>query len=438
MAINLDYENWRQAGDPMAPNDGTVPSGWTTSSQHGGTIVNGTYTVAQPTAQTTTLTTSNTQTPEQQAASMLSGMTSPMTLDQIREREANERAARRASADALFNPTIQRAQTTGAAQVSSAEGVTGQSQGFNISTAEAQYINSVQGQVNDRIAEIEKSKADWIATGDFQAAQRADDAIAKLSEYNNNLIIKKAELALSIGQSRRQDAELDINTITALSKIPAGQSVVIGGKTYTGTATPDPFFSGSDVTSMMKELPIGQTKQITDPSTGKTYTITGIASSDPNVKTIQSYDNAGNLTITSYKIDPMTGKVSVMNQVNGGNVGKSKTSGGTGAILSRTILNKLNAKGLPDDQAMTVSNLLKQYDRATAENILAQGLAQQNSSGNISIAPELAKAQYGNQAKQMIDNYNSIINSSSSWLDGLESSINGAISNLNQDQNSEN
>lgn len=269
-----------------------------------------------------------TQTPQQEAESMLSGMTSPMTLDQIRTREAGEREARRNSANALFDPTISRERIKGAGQVSSAEGVTGQAQGFNISTAETQYINNVQNQVADRISEIEKSKADWIATGDFEAAKRADTAIAQLSEYQNNLIIKKAELALSIGASRRSDAELDINTISALSKIPAGQSVTIGGKTYTGTATPDPFFSGSDITQLMKELPIGKTQTITDPSTGTTYTIKGIASSDPSIKMIESYDNAGNLTITSYKTDPMTGKVSVMNQVNGGRVGKVNVSGG--------------------------------------------------------------------------------------------------------------
>jgi len=361
---------------------------------------------------------------------MLSGMTSPMTLDQIRQRESDERAARRASADALFNPQIRRAEITGEKQVSSGEGVTGQNMGFNISTAEVQFINTIQNQVDDRIGEIVKSKADWIATGDFEAARRADDAIAKLSEYNNNLIMKKAELALSLMSNQRSQETLNLQTLETLSKIPAGKSLTVNGQTYTGIADPEPFFKSSDIVSLMKELPVGQTQTLTDPSTGNQYTITGMASSDPSVKTIQSYDNSGRLTITSYKIDPATGQVSVLNQVSGGNVGKGRVGGGTPSTLSRTVLNKLNAKGLSDDMAMTVQSIMSQYDKATAREIIAQSLAQQSGSqngGGMTVIPELAIQKYGAQADQMINTYNETLNSSSDF--DLDSIIAGSFAN---------
>lgn len=378
---------------------------------------------ATPAAQTANNSVTNYQ---QQASDMLSGMTSPMTLDQIRQQEADARAQRRASADALFNPQIQRATITGEKQVSSAGGVTGQNMGFNISTAEVQFINSVQNQVDDKINEIVKSKADWIATGDFEAARRADNAIAKLSEYNNNLIMKKAELALNLRSDQRAQDTLNLQTLETLSKLPVGKSVTVNGQTYTGLAEPEPFFKSSDIVSMMKELTVGTTQTLKDPSTGKTYTITGIASSDPNVKTIQSYDNSGNLTITSYKIDPTTGQVSVLNQVSGGNVGKGRVGSGTSAALSRTVLNKLNAKGLSDDMAKTVQSVMSQYDAATAREIIAQSLAQQSGAeggGGMSVIPELAIQKYGTQADNMINTYNDVINSSSGLdLDSLISS----------------
>lgn len=367
---------------------------------------------------------------QQQAGDMLSGMTSPMTLDQIRAREQADKDARRNTADALFDPQISRARVTGAKQVSSAEGVTGQNMGFNISTAEVQFINSVQGQVDDKINEIVKSKADFIATGDFEAAKRADDAIAKLSEYNNNLIMKKAELALSLRSDQRSQDTLNLQTLETLNKLPAGKSVTVNGQTYTGLAEPEPFFKSADIVSLMKELTVGKTQTLTDPSTGQTYTITGMASSDPSVKTIQSYDNSGRLTITSYKIDPTTGQVSVLNQVSGGNVGKAKTGGGATAALSRTVLNKLNAKGLSDDMAKTVQSVMSQYDKATAREIIAQSLAQQAGSqngGGISLVPELAIQQYGSQADEMINTYNDTINSSSDF--DLDSIIAGSFAN---------
>ena len=214
--------------------------------------------------------------------------------------------------------------------------------------------------------------------------------------------------------------------------IPAGQTKVINGVEYTGIAEPEAFFKSSDLVSLMKELNVGETQTIFDPNLGKDVTITGLRTDDPSIKSISSYDNAGNLTITSYKIGP-TG-AQLINQVGAGRVGKAKTTGGGGAQLTRTILNKLNAKGLPDDQALSIFNLLKNYDRPTAESLLAQGLAQQSADGNMSVDPNAATYQYGKTAKSMIDNYNSILNSASSWQDMISEQISAGLGSINLDQ----
>lgn len=273
-------------------------------------------TTPQGNATTATNTIANYQ---QQASDMLSGMTSPMTLDQIRQREADERAARRASADALFNPQISRARVIGEKQVSSAGGVTGQNMGFNISTAEVQFINSVQNQVDDKINEIVKSKADWIATGDFEAARRADDAIAKLSEYNNNLIMKKAELALSLRSDQRSQDQFNLDLAKTLTDIPVGQTINIGGVQYTGIKPVEAFFKGSDLVSMMNDITYGEVRTVTDPNTGEEYSITGTANPDVYIAT----NNSGTVT----GIDKRTGKV--LYTVKGAANAKTGTGGGT-------------------------------------------------------------------------------------------------------------
>ena len=87
----------------------------------------------------------------------------------------------------------------------------------------------------------------------------------------------------------------------------------------------DPFFSGSDVVSLMKSIPVGTTQQLTDPSTGKVYTLTGMATDDPNIKQFEAYDDAGNLTIVNFDPTANDGKGAVLGQTEIAGVGKSKT-----------------------------------------------------------------------------------------------------------------
>ena len=93
----------------------------------------------------------------------------------------------------------------------------------------------------------------------------------------------------------------------------------------------DNFFKGSDIISLMKELPAGQTQELTDPSSGKTYSITGLQQEkDTPLKQIESVDDRGNLRIVN--LDTKTGKVISVEEV--GNVGKTKT-GPTTVILNQ-------------------------------------------------------------------------------------------------------
>lgn len=109
-----------------------------------------------------------------QAEKAFSGLVAPMTVEQIRAREAEAKAGTLATASSIYDPNIQREKQTGAAQTSTAQGVVGQRQGFNISTAEQAFVADVQNKVQDRVREVENIKASYISQGNLDAADRAD------------------------------------------------------------------------------------------------------------------------------------------------------------------------------------------------------------------------------------------------------------------------
>lgn len=253
-----------------------------------------------------------------------SGLESPMSLEDIRAREAREREQRRIAAEAMFAPQIRRQEELGEMQVSSGKGVTGQSMGFNISTAEVAFIDNLQQKADQRVQEIEKAKSAYISSGDLAAADRADKAIQQLNDYNNQLIMAKMDYALKKFGVEQEQTKLNLTQFAQLAEIPEGMSwTAPDGQTYTGLGgdSVDAFFKGSDIVSLMKTLKAGEEQVLTDPNTGTTYAIKGLASNDPNVGVISSYDDQGNLTITRY--DKTTGQV--LGQTIGGQVGKTKT-----------------------------------------------------------------------------------------------------------------
>ena len=109
------------------------------------------------------------------------------------------------------------------------------------------------------------------------------------------------------------EREFDIKRINTLMNVPEGQTVTIGGKEYQGMSPEeveaiDPFFSASNLISIAKELPVGETRAITDPNTGAEYTIEGLDQPDVNTQIFKSTNqNTGNETFTT--IDKTTGKI---------------------------------------------------------------------------------------------------------------------------------
>lgn len=198
---------------------------------------------------------------KESAEKAFSGLVAPMTLEQIRAREAEAKAGVQQTASAVYDPTISREKQAGASQVSTAEGVVGQRQGFNISTAEQAFVADVQNKVLDRVREVENIKANYISQGNLAAADRADQQLQQLNEWNTQMTIAKAEYALKVMSGNREQAQLELqkasqatqaaqaaaqlelaneelklNAYQTALKTPVGQTFEVNGIEYIGMA----------------------------------------------------------------------------------------------------------------------------------------------------------------------------------------------------------
>jgi len=198
MPINIEYENWRQQGDPLE-----MPPGWTPDSPHAGDA-------PTPPTPPTGPPPEEPPTPLDQADEMLGGYSSSQTPESIAERERLARERIGQQAESIFGPRINRAAELGRKQVGTAEGASGQRAGFNLSTAEAQFIQSVQSDVDARIDEIQAAKAEFIASGNFAASERADKALAELEDKKQQFMMNRATLALQIGSGEREQQRIGL------------------------------------------------------------------------------------------------------------------------------------------------------------------------------------------------------------------------------------
>lgn len=130
--------------------------------------------------------------------SLTEGISTAITPEEIRQREAQQKEQIRQMAEGIFNPMIEEARATGEKKVGSAKAQLGVARGLGLSTAETTFINSVQAEVDKQVRQIEAKKAEFIASGNFQAAQQAEQALMDLQNQQNNLILAKAGMALQL------------------------------------------------------------------------------------------------------------------------------------------------------------------------------------------------------------------------------------------------
>lgn len=212
--------------------------------------------------------------------------------------------------------------------------------GLGASTTKGQLLELEKTASTRRMGELTKMENEALSKLDFDtvdrvAKMRADELTRqdtlRQREFENKMSL--LNYGLNVSQESRANKQLDISTINALADIPEGQSVTIGDVTYTGLKGAEAFFKGSDIAGLMKALPVGQTQTFTDPGTGETYNITGIAQPDINTQIFESEDAAGNVTYVT--VDKKTG--GILSQVSAGKIGKGfKATTETTTVKSTT------------------------------------------------------------------------------------------------------
>lgn len=181
-----------------------------------------------------------------QADQAFSGIVAPMTLEDIRAREMAAKESVAQSAESVYNPQISREKQLGGNMVSTAEGVVGQRQGFNISTAELAFVGDVQTKVQDRIKSVEDAKSSYITSGNLSAADRADQQLEKLNEWNTNLTIAKANYALQLMSGSREEAQLELSRMKTESDIKmAEDNLSLNIANLTGEYNGSPTFAAT-------------------------------------------------------------------------------------------------------------------------------------------------------------------------------------------------
>jgi len=252
------------------------------------------------------------------------------TEEDIRSATDKRNQELRDVADSIFGNQITRAKAVGEQREGSATGQLGVSRGLGFSTAQASYMSMIEDQTENSIKEIESAKASYIKTGQMEYADKAEAQINQLRTLRIGLLEKKADWILQERADERADKAAGLTSAATkfniMKDITKGDSVIIDGQEFKGIKETeadkiDPFYTGSNIIELMKTLPEGEERSITDPNTGTKFTITGLATDDPKIKSVEATDDKGNVTVTRYNED--TGKL--LNQISLGKVGKTKT-----------------------------------------------------------------------------------------------------------------
>ena len=226
----------------------------------------------------------------------------------------------------------------------------------------------------EAIANAKAARSTAITSNKREDYQLAVDSAKLAQDFKNDaedLKLKKRQLELSeSAEDRAWNADTRANSaegrdaagfaldqatkyFNIVKDLKEGETIVVGDITFEGLKTSDvkPFWTSSAIVSLAKEIPVGETRYVDDPALGR-IPIEGLQTNDPSVKSVQSYDDAGNLTITSYKLNA-DGSMDITGQSVGGKVGKTKTQ------ASNVTLNMNNAEKSDLTQALSILDATK-------------------------------------------------------------------------------
>jgi len=215
--------------------------------------------------------------------------------------------------------------------------------GGRLEATESAFKRNIDALVSQKTRAIALAKAQArtaIRTGkqqDFANAKSMLDFARQMDQDSKKAEQDMFDRLFDLKQEERAERAEDRAQTTAdfniIKELAEGETITIGDKEFTGIAKADvdPFWTSSSLVSLAKEIPVGETKTIVDPVLGE-IEIQGLKTDDPNVKAVQSYDDQGNLTITSYRLN-LDGTMDLISQQGAGQVGKTKTRAASTTIV---------------------------------------------------------------------------------------------------------
>jgi len=220
---------------------------------------------------------------------------------------------------------------------------------------EAKIVSAIASDDATKKKEYMDTYAQVIDQQDKLFNQKIKSSETRLKVIDTLMGIKTAEAGITgtyNGQKTLASKTLDLNTLNQLKDIPEGQSIEISGITYTGLKkeTIEPFFKGSDIVDLMIKTPIGEAFQKTDPNTGMTYTIEGLATPEPTVATANFTNNStGEVKMFTY--DKNTGEIVAASSL--GKIGQRTIFQTPASIQEYNLAVKQGFKGRIDEYQKT-------------------------------------------------------------------------------------
>ncbi len=221
-------------------------------------------------------------------------------LDQLHTDQINQLTSERQNLIAKANQAMRDGNTTLAKQLIDADQAALDRQDKLKAEAATQKAQDTQNQINTVRLGTDTSKAaqdhlSQIATSGADASTINPDDKATFEKQiglpaGGFDAYYKATQATTNAKTQSDLIKAQTDVLDLVSKIPAGQTIKIGDATYTGTQV------------------------------------------NKDIKTLTEVDNAGHTTVVSYKVDPITGKPTVLGQASLGQIGKGLkgTQGGGG------------------------------------------------------------------------------------------------------------
>jgi len=257
-------------------------------------------------------------------------LSNQFNIPAVIEEQKSADLLRRRGIEDRFRPLIDEAKLTGRKEGGGATRAIGRLRGEGFSSAANAFVQGVQDRATKRVNDLIALKNQALNEFDANSATQINNLILKAIDRQDKLEETSFNQALALRGQDIAEKSFELSLINTLGDIPEGQEITIGGQTFIGLKPTDPFFSSSDIVSIMKELDIGTSTSFTDPNTGQEFTIEGISQVRSNLKQFTFTGSNGDFMIANFDPTGNDGRGEILSVASAGKKQGRASAGGTG------------------------------------------------------------------------------------------------------------